>query len=195
MLKYLLIVNAYLLGSIPFGLILTKKISGTDIRFSGSGNIGATNALRMGGKKVGLLTLLFDILKGTFITIIAYTLFHSSWLTAMVAIAAVIGHDFPIFLKFKGGKGVSTSIGVLFVFSCLGTIFSLLIWLGVFFIWGYASLASLAFASAIPFLMYVTTRNSQYILASSIMSLLIYWKHRGNIERLIKGTEKKIKDK
>ena len=182
----------YLLGSIPFGLILTRMAGLGDVRKIGSGNIGATNVLRTGNKKLAAATLLLDALKGTTAAVVA-----SRWgLDAGIAagLAAFLGHLYPVWLGFKGGKGVATYLGVL-----LGLVPFMLavfaaIWLAVAFISRYSSLSALVAMVATPVVLWFSG-NEKVALLFAVMSAISWWKHRANIVRLINGTESRIGSK
>lgn len=180
----------YFFGSIPFGLILTKAAGLGDVRSIGSGNIGATNVLRTGNKKIAALTLVCDALKGTVPVVIAQTLINPD--TAIIAgFAALLGHIFPIWLKFKGGKGVATFIGILFGLSWpLGLIF-LGTWLVVALLSRMSSLSALIASATMPFWAWALVRPE---LLDPIIGLaaIVWLMHRANIGRLINGTESKI---
>ncbi|MBX0310598.1 MAG: glycerol-3-phosphate 1-O-acyltransferase PlsY [Sulfurihydrogenibium sp.] len=182
---YLII--TYLLGSIPFGLIISK-LFGKDIRKEGSGNIGATNVTRVLGKKAGLLVLILDMLKGFLPIYIAKSIFDIK-LVSLLAIASVIGHCFSIFLKFKGGKGVATAIGVLLALSSKTALIVVMFWLGVFLVSGYVSLASMLSASISWVIINFIENNIYYTYAAFIIGLIIILKHKDNLDRLLKGTE------
>jgi glycerol-3-phosphate acyltransferase PlsY len=182
---YLII--TYLLGSIPFGLIISK-LFGKDIRKEGSGNIGATNVTRVLGKKAGLLVLILDMLKGFLPIYIAKYIFDTK-LVSLLAIASVIGHCFSIFLKFKGGKGVATAIGVLLALSSKTTLIVIMFWLGVFLVSGYVSLASMLSASISWVVINFIENDIYYTYAAFIIGLIIILKHKDNLDRLLKGTE------
>jgi len=182
---YLII--TYLLGSIPFGLIISK-LFGKDIRKEGSGNIGATNVTRVLGKKAGLLVLILDMLKGFLPIYIAKYIFDTK-LVSLLAIASVIGHCFSIFLKFKGGKGVATAIGVLLALSSKTSLIVIMFWLGVFLVSGYVSLASMISASISWVIINFIENNIYFTYAAFIIGLIIILKHKDNLDRLLKGTE------
>jgi acyl phosphate:glycerol-3-phosphate acyltransferase len=182
----------YLLGSIPFGLILTKVAGTEDIRSIGSGNIGATNVLRTGRKGLAAATLLGDALKGTAAVLIA-----GMWgpNTAIIAgLGAFVGHLFPVWLGFKGGKGVATFLGVLLAVWWKGALLFAVIWLAVAFLSRYSSLASLLASIATPVALYLAgwRQEAEVFL---VMTILLYVMHRANIGRLIGGTEGKIGQK
>ncbi|MBA7474098.1 MAG: glycerol-3-phosphate 1-O-acyltransferase PlsY [Bradyrhizobium icense] len=186
-------VIGYLLGSIPFGLILTKLAGTQDLRSIGSGNIGATNVLRTGNKGLAAATLLGDMLKGTAAVLIARYLWGPN--AAMIAgLGAFLGHLYPIWLKFKGGKGVATYIGVLLgLFWQAAALFGL-IWLSTAFTTRYSSLSALVAAFVTPIFLWLF---GHYNLAAlfAVLTLLLLWTHRENIKRLQAGTEGKIGQK
>ena len=181
---------SYLMGSIPFGLILTKVFLKKDIREIGSGNIGATNALRTGNKLLGYSTLLLDILKA--VVPILYVKINFPELVYISALSAFLGHVFPIWLKFKGGKGVATYVGILFSLNIiLGLVFGIC-WLIIFFITKYSSLASLVGSLSIP-LYKLIIGQTENVLFFGIMFVLIFFTHRENIKRLKNKEETKTK--
>lgn len=183
----LLIIAAYLLGSIPFGLLLTQKAGIGDIRKIGSGNIGATNVMRA-DKRLGIITLLLDAAKGALPVAIAHAAGADERWVYAVAFAAVLGHVFPVWLNFKGGKGVATAIGSLLGLSSGLAMFVGAAWLIVFCARNYVSLASiLCFWALVAFS--IIAGNFDAFLFSAALALLITWTHRANIERLKLGTE------
>jgi len=189
-----LLVGGYLLGSIPFGYLIGRSY-GIDIRKKGSGNIGAANILRVIGKKPAAATLLLDAVKGFLPTILARQtcLLPSGWIIA-VGLAAIIGHTFPVFLKFKGGKGVATSLGVLIGLSPLTAFFVLLVWLVIFAASRIVSLASLAAAISLPpLLWHLANRRLAFLSFGALITVLVFLAHRKNIKRLLSGQEPKVK--
>jgi acyl phosphate:glycerol-3-phosphate acyltransferase len=195
---WLIPVVAYFLGSIPFGYLIVKLSRGRDVRDSGSGNIGATNVTRVAGKAAGIATLLLDAAKGYFAVWLAMHWFHAGieWQMAAV-VAAVLGHMFSCWLKFRGGKGVATGLGVFLPISWQAMAVALLIWIIVLGFWRYVSLASVAAAAALPFLVYVfyAPHHAPPVAVSAgsaLVAVLIILKHRANIQRLIAGTEPQI---
>ena len=181
---------SYLMGSIPFGFILTKIFLKKDIREVGSGNIGATNALRTGNKAIGYTTLVLDIVKA--IVPVLYVKFYFSELLYIASLCAFLGHVFPIWLKFKGGKGVATYVGILFAINIyLGLVF-VISWLIVFLFSKLSSLSSLIASITIPIYMLILTQFNQLIFFS-IMFVLIFFTHRENIKRLKNKEETKTK--
>ena len=180
----------YLMGSIPFGLILTKIFLKKDIRKIGSGNIGATNALRTGNKIIGYSTLILDILKAV-VPVIYVKIFHQD-LLYIASLCAFLGHVFPIWLKFKGGKGVATYVGILFAINFyLGIVFTIS-WCVTFFVSKFSSLSSLIGALSIPVYLLILTQIDQVIFFT-IMFVLIFFTHRENIKRLKNKEETKTK--
>ncbi len=182
--------GAYLSGSVPYGLILTRLAGIGDIRKEGSGNIGATNVLRVGGKKLAILTLLLDALKGTIPVLIAKQ-FHMDY-AVLAAFGALIGHLFPIWLKFKGGKGVAVAVGIIFALSPLLGLSLVAIWLTVAIISKYSSLSALIACGLSPVLCGMITQDAQLTATIFVIALIIIAKHHENIRRLINGTESRI---
>ena len=181
---------SYLMGSIPFGLILTKIFLNKDIREIGSGNIGATNALRTGNKAIGYSTLLLDILKAV-APVIYVKIFYQDFLY-IASLCAFLGHVFPIWLKFKGGKGVATYVGILFAINFYFGIIFAISWFVTFFISKFSSLSSLVGAASIPIYLSILTQFDQVIFFT-IMFVLIFFTHRENIKRLKNKEETKTK--
>ena len=181
---------SYLIGSIPFGFLLTKIFLNKDIRNIGSGNIGATNALRTGNKIIGFSTLILDILKAA-ITII-FVKFNYSEFIFISSLCVFLGHVFPIWLKFKGGKGVATYVGILFSINLTYGLIFITIWLIVFFIFKYSSLSSMIASLSIPLYLFIFL-NSLNLFFFLIMLILIFFTHRENIKRLINKEESKTK--
>jgi glycerol-3-phosphate acyltransferase PlsY len=193
-LLYLLgaLVFGYLLGSIPFGVIFTRMAGMEDIRNVGSGNIGATNVLRTGRKGLAAATLVGDALKGTVAVVIA-----AHWgehFATLAALGAFLGHLYPVWLKFKGGKGVATFIGVLIGLKPLAALIFALVWLGVAFTTRYSSLSALIASAATPVVLWLLGEPTMAGMAV-ILVVLLFWKHSANITRLLAGTEGKIGQK
>ena len=184
----LVMLASYFMGSIPFGYILTKLFLKKDIRNIGSGNIGATNALRTGNKTIGYATLIFDILK-TIIPLLIIKLFMYEYLY-LSSLAIFIGHVFPVWLKFKGGKGVATYIGILFCINYILAFIFALSWIIVFLIFRFASLSSLVATLFIPIYQIIFNNDESYYFFI-IMFILVFYTHRENIKRLINNTESK----
>ena len=185
----LIILISYLLGSIPFGFLLTKIILKKDIREIGSGNIGATNVLRTGNKIIGYSTLILDILKAV-IPILVVKVYFAEFIF-ISSLSVFLGHVFPIWLKFNGGKGVATYVGILFCINYILGFFFIATWLVVFFISKYSSLSSLLASLIIPiYYFFIDTENYYFFI---IMFILIFYTHRENIKRLKNNTESKTK--
>ena len=181
---------SYLMGSIPFGLILTKVFLKKDIREIGSGNIGATNALRTGNKLIGYSTLILDVLKAVIPVLYVKINFHDA--IYISALCAFIGHVFPVWLKFKGGKGVATYVGILFSLNIIfGLVFGIS-WLIIFFVSKYSSLASLIGSLSIPVYILIL-EGLENVFFYVIMFILIFFTHRDNIKRLKIKEENKTK--
>ncbi len=178
------------MGSIPFGFILTKIFLKKDIREIGSGNIGATNALRTGNKSVGYTTLILDILKAI-VPVIYVKIFYQDFLY-VASLCAFLGHVFPVWLKFKGGKGVATYVGILFALNIYFGIIFIISWFIIFFISKYSSLSSLVGAASIPIYLLILAQFDQVIFFT-IMFVLIFFTHRENIKRLKNKEETKTK--
>jgi acyl phosphate:glycerol-3-phosphate acyltransferase len=197
--NWLIPVVAYLLGSIPFGLLIVKAMGRPDIRSTGSGNIGAANVTRSAGFVPGILTLLLDAAKGYAAVWLAsrWTGGNFRWMM-LAAILAVIGHMFPIWLGFRGGKGVATGLGVFLPICPQAVAAAVVLWLAVVIFWRYSSLGSLAAAVALPVFVYVLYAPGHappvfVTLGTVLFSVLVLLKHRPNIARLIAGTEPRMK--
>jgi glycerol-3-phosphate acyltransferase PlsY len=191
-------VVSYLLGAIPFGLLLAKIFGGADVRKAGSGNIGATNVSRVAGPLAGILTLVFDAAKGSAAVLLAAHLTDNSALWMVVAgFLALIGHCYPIWLNFKGGKGVATAAGVFLVLSPAAMFSALAIFILVVIAWRFVSLGSLAAAASIPLLMYFLWAPHHapplaITFGSLAISTLVIYKHDANMQRLVEGSETKF---
>ena len=184
----------YLLGSVPTGLLLARFFSKVDPRKTGSGNIGATNIFRTAGKRLGILTLVGDVLKGMIPIGIAIQLGISDLWLAAVGLSTFLGHIFPIFLGFRGGKGVATALGVYLVISPIAVLMEFLLFAGLVWRWRYISLGSICCATTIPILIAFFRSDSQaYFILSVIIAALILNRHQENIVRLLQGTENKWK--
>jgi acyl phosphate:glycerol-3-phosphate acyltransferase len=195
---FLVPVVAYFLGSIPFGLILAKLFGGTDVRQKGSGNIGATNVARVVGPLAGILTLILDVAKGAVAVLFAERVASDSAIWVMIAaVAALAGHCFPVWLKFQGGKGVATAAGVFLMLSPTAFLGAVVLFLLVVIFWRYVSLGSVSAAAAMPLLIYfLWAPHHAPPLAITFGTLaavvLIIYKHRANLQRLVKGVEPKL---
>jgi len=188
------VILSYLLGAVPFGLIFSKLFSDVDVRTIGSGNIGATNVLRAAGKKAAVLTLLADALKGLIPVLVVKMIFQNDAVTALSGAAAVLGHVFPIYLKFKGGKGVATGYGVVLAVAPWTGLVCLVVWGLAAFIWRYSSLSALISFACYPALTFFQGSNPSkpYGLLSLFIFGMLYYRHRENIGRLLSGTEPRI---
>ncbi len=195
MMPALAILAGYLLGSIPFGLLLGKLARGRDVRQAGSGNIGAANVARVVGASAGLATLLLDAGKGAAAVWLAgiATRAQIDWEVA-AGIAAILGHLFPVWLKFRGGRGVATAAGVFLLIGPLAVAGAAAVWLIAMLVWRYASLSSIFAATALPVLMYWLYAPGYHppqtvSFGAILAALLVIWRHRPNLERLVAGTE------
>lgn len=189
------IIIGYLLGSVPTGIIVTKWIRGIDIRNYGSGSTGATNVLRTTGKKAAAIVFAADILKGVLSIFIAQSLSGSPWWVGLAGLMAVVGHNFPIFSQFRGGKGVATALGIFISLFPLSTLMALGLWIICIAVWRYVSLGSIISAALIPVLSLITIKPGPYLLFTCLISLLIIYRHKDNIKRLLEGKESKLGEK
>jgi glycerol-3-phosphate acyltransferase PlsY len=187
----LFVVLSFVLGSIPFGVVLAR-VKGVDLKKVGSGNIGATNVLRTMGKGPAILTLMGDIMKGAVPVIAGMYVFHDLVIEGVLGLAAILGHNFSLFLRLRGGKGVATSIGVLLVYSPKVALVTIVIWLTVIIITRYSSLGALCSFSVLPLTMYFLDSTKEKVIVSCIMSGLLILRHADNIKRLLQGAESKI---
>jgi acyl phosphate:glycerol-3-phosphate acyltransferase len=191
MVLFLLIFGAYLAGSIPVGLILSK-IKGKDPRKAGSGNIGATNVLRTAGKVLGILTLLGDALKGLLPVLVVARYGEPHIVVAAVAFAAFFGHLFPLFLGFKGGKGVAIALGIYLAISPPAVLICAAVFVLVILKWRYVSLGSLVAVGLIPFTLLLLGAPGEFVCLAFVIAALVYLKHTENIKRLLSGKENKL---
>ncbi|MGH9881587.1 MAG: glycerol-3-phosphate 1-O-acyltransferase PlsY [Pyrinomonadaceae bacterium] len=200
----LVVLLAYLLGSIPFGYLIVRLQVGADIRESGSGGTGATNVSRRAGKRAGLVTLLLDALKGVLAIFVARLIIgeathNSEWWVAAAGIAVLLGHIFPVWLGFRGGKGVATGVGVFVVLTPIAMAFAGLLFILIVWSTRYVSLGSIAAAAALPFLILLqnlfapVAELGPLLLVAVVGALLIIFAHRENIRRLVAGTESKFR--
>jgi acyl phosphate:glycerol-3-phosphate acyltransferase len=192
MLTIVFVIAAYLLGSISFAVITSKLFGLADPRTYGSGNPGATNVLRSGKKAAAALTLFGDAAKGWLAVFLAIQFALSDVQIALVALAVFLGHLFPIFLRFKGGKGVATALGVLLALNVWLGLGGLATWLLMALVFRFSSLAALTAAASTPVYAFLLGLPREWVLASGIMSLLLIWRHKGNIKNLLAGKEAKI---
>ena len=186
--QILVVIVAYLIGSIPFGYLIVRGKIGADIRETGSGGTGATNVSRRAGKAAGIFTLLLDALKGSAAVFIA-ELTHSDWIIAAAAIAVLVGHIFPVWLGFRGGKGVATGAGVFLVLAPVALLCAGVLFLAIVFFTRYVSLGSIVAAATIPLFVWLQSDSHPLLIAAIAGALLIAFAHRGNIGRLAHGTE------
>jgi glycerol-3-phosphate acyltransferase PlsY len=190
----LFILAAYLVGAIPTGVLLTRLAGIGDVRQAGSGNIGATNVYRVAGRRLGILTLIGDALKGMLPVLVAASVLHMSEAqAAMTATAAFLGHCYPVYLGFKGGKGVATALGIYLVLSPLAVLGALLIFAALLWKWRFVSLGSVTAAAATPILVLLVEKSMPLFLATLFISTMVVLRHRVNIERLLNGTESRFK--
>ncbi len=185
------IVVGYLFGSIPFGLVLTKMAGLGDIRKIGSGNIGATNVLRTGRKDLALATLILDIGKAGFVALFCQWVFHAPVMGLLAGFFGVIGHNYPIWLKFKGGKGVASTLGMMLATSPIVGFMALLIWFFMALTFKYSSLSALTALAVAPVFGFLWS-GWPYGVCYALLAVLSFYRHRENIDRLLHGTETKI---
>lgn len=188
----------YFLGSVPFGLIITRMAGYGDIRKIGSGNIGATNVLRTGNKKLALLTVFCDAFKAGFAAVVVKYIVgveNPDAVTAMLIAGSfgILGHNFPIWLKFKGGKGVASTFGFILVTCWPVALIALAVWLAMAFAFKYSSLAALTAAAIVPFVSYFLSPSTEYTWFYTAIVILVIVRHHANIKRLLNGEESKIK--
>ena len=204
--KIIFVIAAYLFGSFPTAYIIHKIIRGDDIRKYGSGNVGGTNVTRTLGVSYGIVTIIADIIKGFIPILVLYFIYPQDFtLLAVISIVVILGHDFPVFISFRGGKGIAVSLGIIIgvcslpfmsnpVWLEIIPIFSILgVWALVFGIFRIVSLGSLCAAVITPVSFYFTDYNWPIVIAAFFWGVLIFITHRGNIKRLIRGEEKKLK--
>lgn len=189
---YLLPVFAYLLGSVSSAIVIARLFGLTDPRQVGSGNPGATNILRYGGKKAAALTLAGDVLKGVIPVVVAHALGAAPLILALTLLAAFLGHVFPVFHGFKGGKGVATAAGTLIALNGWVGLALIATWLVMAFTTRYSSLSAIVTTLASPLYVWWFTREPVLIAATAVMGVMLLWRHRSNIQKLIAGTETKI---
>ena len=191
--EFIFVLVGYLLGSIPFGLLLTKAAGLGDIRAIGSGNIGATNVLRTGNKKLAAATLLLDGAKGAVAVLLARYFAASNMDAALMAgLFSILGHVFPIWLNYKGGKGVATALGMLLALAPYAGLSACAVWLVMAFAFRYSSLAALVALLSVPFSGWFFYHDVRLSLICALVCALVWYTHRANIARLLKGEEPKI---
>ena len=192
--QILIILFAYLVGSVSSGIIVSQIFNLPDPRTIGSKNPGATNVMRSGNKKAAIFTLLGDLLKAILVLAIAEYLGFNDLIIVCVALAVLIGHIYPIFYKFRGGKGVATAIGILIALNFKLALIVASIWLLVFGIWRYSSLAAIVAAISAPIIaIFILRDQSLYCIAFTLITIIILFKHQANIRKLLSGTELKFK--
>jgi len=187
-----LISVAYLIGSIPFGYLIVRRKIGADIRQTGSGGTGATNVSRRAGKAAGILTLLLDAAKGSVAVLIAKALTGDDWVIAAAAIAALVGHIFPVWLGFRGGKGVATGVGIFLVLAPVSVLCAGVVFIAIVALTRYVSLGSIVAAILIPVFVWLQSDLRPSLIAAIVGAALIVFAHRGNIQRLASHTESRI---
>ncbi len=193
MITYILFIPwAYLLGSVPFGILVARAAGGVDPRTVGSGNIGATNVNRSAGKGAGALTLLLDFLKGGVPTYLVWRLGYSPIMVTGVGLAAFVGHLWPVFIGFKGGKGVATACGVMAAVAPLAVLFSLIVFGIAVAVKRYVSLGSILAAGMLPVFLSFLPRSKEYLPLGMVIAALVILRHSENIKRLASGTENKL---
>jgi glycerol-3-phosphate acyltransferase PlsY len=187
-----LLVVAYLVGSIPFGLVVGRLFYGVDVRQHGSGNVGTTNVFRVLGKKAGVAVLICDMLKGYIPAAIAAALFDP-WFAIFIAAAPVVGHIYSIFLKGRGGKGIATGAAV--VLALVPVVFAIIlgVWIVLLLTTRYVSVASLAASFLVPVLTIAFREPLPYEIAGVLVAIIVWWAHRGNIQRLLAGEENRVR--
>lgn len=192
MTRIIVVVIAYLLGSIPFGYLIVRRRIGADIRQTGSGGTGATNVSRRAGKTAGILTLLLDAAKGCVAVVIAQVVSGDDWMVAAAAIAALVGHIFPVWLGFRGGKGVATAVGIFAVLAPIALLCAGVIFLAIVVTTRYVSLGSIIAAVLVPVFVWFQSGLQPVLTAAIVAAALIVFAHRGNMKRLASRTESQI---
>jgi glycerol-3-phosphate acyltransferase PlsY len=193
--KFIFLAAAYLLGSVPTGYLLYRIKEKKDIRDLGSTNIGATNVLRVSGWKLALPVALSDILKGAIPVYLALRLFPEPWVAYSAGFLAVLGHCFPVYIRFKGGKGVATTVGAYAVLAPLPLLCAMAVWVIVVALTRFVSLGSLSAFFSLPFIILFFNEQIGLVLMGAAIFVLLVHRHRANIGRLLRGTEKKLGDK
>lgn len=188
------IAASYLLGSVSFSIIIARFMGKIDIRQHGSGNAGATNTLRVLGKGPGIAVFLLDIAKGVIAAVIGYALnpYGNDWVPVICGLAAIIGHNWPIFFRFKGGKGISTTVGAMISLVPLPVVIAGLVAILIIAVTRYVSLGSIIFAVLLPIILAIGDWEQPYIWGAVVVALLAIYRHRKNIVKLLNGTENKL---
>ncbi|MFA4857803.1 MAG: glycerol-3-phosphate 1-O-acyltransferase PlsY [Candidatus Margulisiibacteriota bacterium] len=187
-----LILIAYLLGSLPFGYLFVKYFKKTDVRANGTGNIGATNAMLVGGKILGIITLMLDVAKGSAAVILAKVYGGGDWTIILCALAVVVGHDFSVFLNFKGGKGISTSGGAMLIIDPALTIICLLLYLLFLLSTRYVIMSTLMVMALLPLMLWLVSYGFNYILFGILLAALAWYVHRADVRRFFAGEETRL---
>lgn len=190
-----IVLLAYLLGSIASAILVCKLFGLADPRTEGSGNPGATNVMRLHGKKAAILALAGDVLKGVIPVLLAKAIVSSELIIALCGLAAFLGHLFPVFFKFKGGKGVATLIGILFATHWLLGLAYVVTWILTALLFRYSSLSALIAALLTPLYSWFILQNTDYLICHMLMATILIWRHQSNIRKLLAGTEDKIGQK
>jgi len=188
----ILLVAGYVLGSVPFGILIGRALFGVDPRTVGSGNIGTANSMRAFGRGGAALVLLGDVAKGAIPTYVAMRLLPDPWMIAAVGLAAVVGHNWSVFLRFTGGKGVATTLGVLIVLSLPAAVVFGVVWVVTAALSRYSSVASMLGSAAVPVALFLLGRPLPYVLYGVIAAALVVWRHADNLRRLAAGTEHRL---
>lgn len=188
----LILVMAYCIGSVPFALLLARRWSGDDLRRVGSGNVGAANVLRASGVRAGVVVALLDIAKGAASVLLAMRLSNDAAAPAAAGFAAIVGHIYPVWIRFKGGKGVATACGVFSVLTPLAAIPAFAVFIGTAWATRYVSLGSVLATVALPPIAYAVGYSTTTLMAACAAALLILFRHRGNLMRLRAGTERRL---
>lgn len=190
-----LVFVAYVAGGVPFAFLLARQLSGKDVRYAGSGNIGAANVLRTVGTLASIAVLVLDVGKGYFMVLLARVLGMDEASAAAVAGAVVVGHIFPVWLKFRGGKGVATAFGAFVLLAPVATLFAAVVLFLVAGFTRYVSLGSILAALLLPPLTYLTQESVSVVLSASVVALVVILRHRSNIQRLLTGDERRLGDR
>lgn len=183
---------AFLVGSVPTGVLVSRALGAGDVRRHGSGNIGAANVARTAGFRAGVLVAIIDVLKGVVPVLVVRSLGLDDAVLAAIAVAAVLGHDYSVFLNFRGGKGVATTLGAALALAPLAAVVTMLVWLLVLFAFRYSSLASLVALVVLPISLVLTHQPREFVVAAALLALVGLWTHRENITRLATGTESRF---
>jgi len=190
-----LLAGGYVFGSVPFGILVGRGLYGVDPRTVGSGNIGTANSMRAFGRTGAALVLIGDVLKGGAPTFVALQVARDPWMVAAVGLAAVAGHNWSVFLRFSGGKGVATTLGVLIVLSLPAAAVFGAVWLATAALTRYSSVASILGGAAVPVAMLLLRAPMAYVYYAVVALMLVVWRHEANLRRLIAGTERRIGSK